>query len=341
MRSPAPIAIDRVDRSRGDGDLIRLSLTGHRLGDGAGVAEPLLVISMHGQRHRFAPTRDGLAGTAPPGMWAASFAIPFWAEPMRHGQAVVWIGDAEIVVPFPREAALVSPAAPPLAEPPDPQPGIEVETDLEIRTEAEVEIELDASRPEPEPEPVVADPEPDPASLLRRELALVQSELDARSARVSALDAVQRELRADLAQLIAAIAGQREEFERRLAAADEERAELEGRISAGEVQRAGLEERAAAADAERQQLAQRMAQDEAAREALGRRAAEAEVSRDAASGEAAALRGELERVGTELVVVRDRLIAQGGNLGEAERLLADALSLSAGFRSGSSQIATF
>jgi chromosome segregation ATPase len=283
-------------------------------------------------------------------MWAASFAIPFWAEPMRHGQAVVWIGDAEIVVPFPREEALVSPAGPQVAQPPaDAQPGLEVEADAEIKTE--VEVELDPSRRDPG----VPDSEPDPAAVLRRELALVQSELDARSARVSALDGVQRELRADLAQLIQAIAGQREEFERRLAAADAEREELEARISAGdalrseleerigaaEVHRAGLDERVEAADAEREQLAQRMSQGEAARTQLGRRAAEAEVTRDAALGEAAALRGELERIGTELVVVRDRMIAQGGNLGEAERLLADALSLSAEFRSGSSQIATF
>jgi hypothetical protein len=51
------------------------------------------------------------------------------------------------------------------------------------------------------------------------------------------------------------------------------------------------------------------------------------VARDAAAGEVGGLRGELERLGSELAITRERYSAQGGDLGEAQRLLADARAL--------------
>jgi hypothetical protein len=63
----------------------------------------------------------------------------------------------------------------------------------------------------------------------------------------------------------------------------------------------------------------------------------AQVARDAAVGEAAGLRAELQRLGSELAVTREHHTAQGGDLDEAQRLLAEARSLSEQLRSQSSQ----
>ncbi len=59
-------------------------------------------------------------------------------------------------------------------------------------------------------------------------------------------------------------------------------------------------------------------------------------SRDAAAGEVAGLRAELERLGSELAITREHQSAQGADLGEAQRLLAEARSLSEQLRSQSS-----
>ena len=53
----------------------------------------------------------------------------------------------------------------------------------------------------------------------------------------------------------------------------------------------------------------------------------AQVARDAARGESAALQAELHRVGLELAATRERVGAETGDLGEANRLLADARAL--------------
>jgi hypothetical protein len=50
----------------------------------------------------------------------------------------------------------------------------------------------------------------------------------------------------------------------------------------------------------------------------------------------AGLRAELERLGSELAVTREHQSAHGGDLGEAQRLLAEARSLSEQLRSQSS-----
>jgi hypothetical protein len=51
------------------------------------------------------------------------------------------------------------------------------------------------------------------------------------------------------------------------------------------------------------------------------------VARDAAVSEIAGLRTELERLGTALAATRERVGAEGGDLGSAHRLLADARAL--------------
>jgi hypothetical protein len=52
-----------------------------------------------------------------------------------------------------------------------------------------------------------------------------------------------------------------------------------------------------------------------------------QVARDAALAEVGGLRAELERIGSELTATRERVSAESGDLGEANRLLADARAL--------------
>ena len=95
----SPIVIDRVERSRGDGDAVRLRLGGRRL---AAAAEPeldaLLVVQLHGHRHRFAAVEDRRRDPSP-GSWRASFTVPDWAVPVEYGQASLWVGEASVPVP--------------------------------------------------------------------------------------------------------------------------------------------------------------------------------------------------------------------------------------------------
>ena len=96
-----PVAIDRVDRARGDDDGIRLRLTGRWLrSDQAGEQDPLLVIQLQGRRHRFPARRGHGAPSLPPGAWEATFTVPAWAEPRREGQAAVWVGNAVVPIPL-------------------------------------------------------------------------------------------------------------------------------------------------------------------------------------------------------------------------------------------------
>ncbi|HTU95511.1 MAG TPA: hypothetical protein VMF14_06690 [Solirubrobacteraceae bacterium] len=98
-----------------------------------------------------------------------------------------------------------------------------------------------------------------------------------------------------------------------------------------------------AATAEAGDLRQRLAAAASGRQhhaaelsALRDQLAAAQVSREAAAGEVAGLRAELERLGSELAVTREHQSAQGADLGEAQRLLAEARSLSEQLRSQSS-----
>ncbi|MGZ4177419.1 MAG: hypothetical protein ACXVUX_14475 [Solirubrobacteraceae bacterium] len=212
---------------------------------------------------------------------------------------------------------------------------------------------------------------------LQGSLADAQSELEARTAMQSALEAAHSDLRGELQELMSAVGVQREDFEQRLAAAEGRRAtaeterdrlcqELEAaRDQARRELDAEREASRAAVAAERAHAADELAALTAARDALNAEVADlrgrlatgqigqqqhavelsslrdqlaaAHVSRDAAIGEAAGLRTELERLGSELAVTREHHAAQGGDLGEAQRLLAEARSLSEQLRSQSSQ----
>ena len=83
----SPIVIDRVDRSRGGGDGVRLRLAGRRLAAAAETElDALLVVHLHGRRHRFA-SKTALDDPSP-GSWEASFTVPDWAVPVEYGQAL-------------------------------------------------------------------------------------------------------------------------------------------------------------------------------------------------------------------------------------------------------------
>jgi hypothetical protein len=195
---------------------------------------------------------------------------------------------------------------------------------------------------------------------LQGSLADAVSELEARTSRQAALESAHGDLRGELQELMNAVAAQREAYERRLSEAERGVSEAEERASdaRAESDRMGGElevERARtaahltdltvardAATAEAAELRQRLGAAASGHQhhatelsALRDQLAAAQVSRDAAAGEVAGLRGELERLGSELAITREHQSAQGADLGEAQRLLAEARSLSEQLRSQS------
>jgi hypothetical protein len=210
---------------------------------------------------------------------------------------------------------------------------------------------------------------------LQGALADARSESEARASRQIALESAHGDLRGELQELMGAVTAQRDEYERRLAEADERVTAAEARAADADGRAAAADERAAASEAKRQrrgveleaerdraaaQLADLIAARDAALTdaadlrhqiagaasgrqhhaaelaALREQLATAQVSRDAAAGEVAGLRAELERLGSELAITREHQSAQGADLGEAQRLLAEARSLSEQLRSQSS-----
>ncbi len=201
------------------------------------------------------------------------------------------------------------------------------------------------------------------AAQLRGALAEAQSELDARAARQAGLESAHGELRHELEQLMAAATRQRQDFEERLAAVRDEldrahedaamamaaREETEAQLAqAREQAEAELAHAREQAEAELARARERAgtleeglrartdAQHRGAHEAaaLREQLASAHISRDAAVSEAGGLRAELERLGAELTVMREQVSAHGGDLGEAQRLLADARALTEQLRGG-------
>jgi hypothetical protein len=172
------------------------------------------------------------------------------------------------------------------------------------------------------------------AAQLRGALADARSELDARAARQAGLETAHGELRRELEQLMGAVARQRQDFDERLGSLQEELERAREQAAMATAVRDDAEAeltraREAAGALSDQLRAQADAERRTAQEAAALRAqlAAAQISRDAAISEAGGLRAELERLGAELTVVREQMVARGGDLGEAQRLLADARAL--------------
>jgi predicted nucleic acid-binding Zn-ribbon protein len=106
-----------------------------------------------------------------------------------------------------------------------------------------------------------------------------------------------------------------------------ELAELRAGSRAREADLSRARDEAAAAQARVQQHG---AETAALREEL----ATTHVAREAAGSEAAALRTEISRIGADLAVTRERVSSESGDLGQANRLLADARALAEELRRG-------
>jgi hypothetical protein len=347
-----PIAIERVQRVRGEGGDVRLRLSGRWLVDShPDEHEALLVIQLQGRRHRFPATRAPDGAAPLPGTWQTEFTIPSWAVPSRHGQAAVWVGNAVVAV------------APPGASPSDSRPPSEVVAPDEVpvsesapakpagvappspvAASESIEAPLDPGRAGPLADLLFKETvsalhaelerRSGEAAQLRGALADAQSELDARAARQGGLESAHVELRHELEQLMDAVARQRQDFDERVGAVHEEldrarehaamataaRDEAEAELAQARERARSLEERLRGhGDAERRHTQEASA--------LREQLAAAQVSRDAAISEAGGLRAELERLGAELTVTREQITAHGGDLGEAQRLLVDARAL--------------
>jgi hypothetical protein len=312
----SPLEIARIESSRADGDTVALRLSGRWLDPAQADEEELLVVQVQGRRHRFPAIRDPQSAGSEG--WSASFTLPHWAEPRHDGQAALWLGSSVIPVP-PAGSAPAPGEVQPLRE---PAPSHEVK-----------------APPPPSPPPSVPDAEPPRsgplADLLLKEtvaalhaeleqrttetvrlrgsLADARSEVESRTASQAALEATQQELRVQLERLTTGVQRHRAELE---AARDGQA----GEAAALREQLAGVQALADRGAAE----ATRLREDLAA----------AKVARDAAQSEVAGLRAELQRVGTELTATRERVAAESGDLGEAQRLLAEARELAQQLRDG-------
>ena len=334
---PTPLEIDDVQSARVAAGELRLVVSGRWLDDeGPSAAqEPLLVIQVEGHRHRFTPEADTDTGS-PAGAWRASFVVPAWAEPRRAGQAAVWVGDAIIPLPSlhsgrgarggwsapPALGAAVAAdaresepdAAPRVAEslPEAPRSG-PLAALLLKETVAALHAELEQRGTE--------------AAQLRSALAGAHSELEARSSTQAELEGTLGQLGAELRRLMEAVEEQRRELDQRRTEAERDRADFERRLAEMAAER---DRQSSELSAAREQFAtaeaafqRRVADTAGLREEL----ASVTVSREAARSEAAGLRIELERLGTELAVTRERVQSESGDLGQANRLLADARAL--------------
>lgn len=236
---PLPLAIDRVERSRAKRDQVRLRLIGHWVsspeGWTAAGSEALLVVQLHGQRHRFASTRENPRDE--PGLeFTASFTIPDWAVPEQPGQAVLWVGDDVVAVPPP--GASIRPAESPASA----GEGFAVEGQARADTPATADhISSDphhtggeggAGRAGPLAELLFKETvtalraeleqRTAEAAQLRARLAGAQRESESRGGVESGLESAHAELRGELRRLMEAVGEQRREFDEQLAAAGAE-----------------------------------------------------------------------------------------------------------------------
>jgi hypothetical protein len=342
-----PIAIDRVERARGQGDDVRLRLGGRWLIDdppsGPDAPQALLVIQLQGRRHRF-PASRAAAGAAPlPGTWQAEFTVPSWAVPSRPGQAALWVGTSVIPVGPPGTPPVPAPSPDPAAASLEP-----VVASLEPVVAS---LQPEAATPEPEAEAATADPSAlaelprdlgrggplanlllketvsalhaelerrsAEAAQLRGGLADAQSELDARASRQAGLESAHGELRHELEQLMAAATRQRQDFEERLAAARDELDRAREDAAMATASRDETESQLARA-AEQAEAELARARDQLA--ALEERLRARTDAEHREAHEAAALREQL----ASAHISRDAAISEAGGLrAELERLGAE------------------
>jgi hypothetical protein len=175
------------------------------------------------------------------------------------------------------------------------------------------------------------------------ERRLLQAEERAASAEAER-DRLGAELAAERDRLGAQVQAERDRVSAEVQAERERlRAELDAERGRTAAQLSHLSAARDAADADAADARHRLAAAASGRQhhaaelsALRDQLAAAQVSRDAAAGEVAGLRIELERLGSELAITREHQSSQGADLGEAQRLLAEARSLSEQLRSQSS-----
>jgi predicted nucleic acid-binding Zn-ribbon protein len=280
MTVPAllPLAIDRVERSRAKQDLVRLRLSGHWVSGWGGqegpASELLLVVRMHGRRHRFAATPEDADADADAGVaFSASFTIPDWAVPEQSGQAVLWVGDEVVPVPPPGTAprAAQRAAAPRVQRPlevavadealvgeesePAEQPSLAGDEGAAGRSGplADLLFKETVTALRAELEQRTAE-----AARLRASLAQALGESESRGGAASGLESAHAELREELRRLMEAVDEQRREFDAALSVAHAERDhvreeldrahdELSGRLATA---RAEFDQELAAARAE-------------------------------------------------------------------------------------------
>ncbi len=158
---------------------------------------------------------------------------------------------------------------------------------------------------------------------LRGELGDARAELEARAATQTQLESTLGELGSELRRLMTAVEEQRSELDAGKAELAGVRAELSDALAAT----GAHDEKLRRAQEEAEAARSRAEQWTAERTALRTELATSQVAREAALSEVAALQDELRRIGAELAVTRERVNSESGDLGEANRLLADARAL--------------
>ena len=299
-----PIVIDRVERSRGDGDAVRLRLGGRRPATaGASELDALLIVRLHGRRHRFAASTTGDPDPSP-GSWEASFTVPDWAVPVEHGQASLWVGEAS--VPVPPVGTRIR-----MLEPAPPSAGQEPAGAAHVDASARGAVTAEAGRAGPLADVLLRETvgalhaeleqRSGREAMLNTALERARAELAARTASQAELEATQDELRTELARLVAAVAEHQAEFERRL---DETRQRSEAELAQARCEvdhaRSELAQVRGDADRARAELAQVRGDAERARAEL----AQVRGDADRARAELAQVRGDAERARAELAQAR-------------------------------------
>jgi predicted nucleic acid-binding Zn-ribbon protein len=299
--SEFPVEIEQAECAPAGDDTLLIRLVGSRVNSRDRIeGRALLVLEADGQRHRFpeiAPKRR--ERPKDPTAWGATFVIPAGLEPALAGHASVVIGTATTPFPeLPRNQAPARAATAPAAPSP-PSVGLE-QTVAALRAELRERGATEAQ--------------------LRAALASAQAERDAGAAAQLRLEATHVKLREELGRLRAAVdqetSALKQQFDRATAETTELRNELQ-QLRAVAQQHA----------AEQERLRRREQELSAALAPLQAELATASVAREAAVAEAAGLRAELDRAAAGLVHAQRESSDRGGQLGEAETLLAEARAL--------------